>query len=257
MTESILARILNLDFTPCLKYEGDEILLELCEEALKELKQDSHGQVLITFRGIAHHLNVSERELKDFMLEGWYEFKDDEDMEFWAGFYEDCGVSDILMEAYPVHCSREMLPIEWLDMFCFHFQTQKAEDIKTAIEIDKENFEFKWLTEMFANKNATSELIKQGGKSHEKTVSDKLAKKERGKREVYCKHGRVDVVTSTHVIEVKTGRNWKSALGQLAAYQSCFPNLQKRLHLFDYYHCNLEEIREICSSQDIVVTLES
>ena len=257
MTSSILAQMLNLDFQPCLKDEGEEFSIELCTEALEELKQDSYGDVYITFRGMAHHLNVSEKELTDFMLMGWYDSVDDEEMEFYAEFYEDCGLTDVLMEEYPLHCERELLPIEWLDVFSFHFKTKKANAVARAREKDKHYFDCLAIAKIADDYNKSKVIERISTRGCEKTVSDNLAKKENGKREVQCKHGRIDVVTDKYIIEVKEGNSWKNALGQLAAYHIDFPKLTKRLHLFNYYNCDITAIDKLCKAQNVILTLEA
>jgi hypothetical protein len=42
----------------------------------------------------------------------------------------------------------------------------------------------------------------------------------------------VDLVTSTHIFEVKKYQEWKSALGQILAYSDYFPQLTRVVYLF-------------------------
>lgn len=58
-----------------------------------------------------------------------------------------------------------------------------------------------------------------------------LASRERGKMEVRCKFGVVDVVTKAEAIEVKNYRYWKQALGQALVYGKATEKLP-RVHLF-------------------------
>jgi hypothetical protein len=53
-----------------------------------------------------------------------------------------------------------------------------------------------------------------------------------GEIEVDNKAGRADLVTYTHVIEVKIFYNWKHALGQIIAYGREFPDLKMAICLF-------------------------
>lgn len=65
----------------------------------------------------------------------------------------------------------------------------------------------------------------------ESFVSDILASKLNGQREVKTKAGRIDVLTSKELIEVKRIERWRDAIGQLIAYGSYYPTHQLRLHL--------------------------
>lgn len=53
-----------------------------------------------------------------------------------------------------------------------------------------------------------------------------------GDTEVETPVGFIDVLSDTEVIEVKYYKKWKHGLGQVLAYQSFYPRLEKRLHLF-------------------------
>jgi len=68
-------------------------------------------------------------------------------------------------------------------------------------------------------------LIEQG-------KSDFLADKLNGHREVKNPAGRVDVLTSEYVIEVKEANNWKHAIGQILVYSFYYPNHKPMLYLF-------------------------
>lgn len=65
----------------------------------------------------------------------------------------------------------------------------------------------------------------------EKAVSDNIAKKVGGRREVVIDTGRVDVVSSTHAIEVKNIVQWKDAMGYALAYSTEL-GLLPHVHLF-------------------------
>jgi len=53
-----------------------------------------------------------------------------------------------------------------------------------------------------------------------------------GKREVSCRGGLIDLLTSKEIIEVKHIKKWKQAMGQLLVYSEDFPKKQKKLILF-------------------------
>ncbi|CAN0525315.1 unnamed protein product [Ectocarpus sp. 12 AP-2014] len=67
----------------------------------------------------------------------------------------------------------------------------------------------------------------------ESSVRDALASLIGGEREVETPSGFIDM-PSDAVIEVKYHNRWKHGLGQVLAYQSHYPRLARRLHLFAY-----------------------
>ena len=76
----------------------------------------------------------------------------------------------------------------------------------------------------------------------ELAVSEKLAKALNGQREAANPAGRVDVLTSEHVIEVKEACNWKHGIGQALIYSFYYPGRKPMLYLFGE---NLEVFQEI------------
>ena len=86
----------------------------------------------------------------------------------------------------------------------------------------------------------------------------KLHKKLGGVTEVCTPVGRIDILTSTEIIEVKDVKSWKSALGQIEVYSDYYPSHQKRLHLFGTCHSSfLELIKQHCEKRSIKVTSEA
>ena len=59
-----------------------------------------------------------------------------------------------------------------------------------------------------------------------------LAKKEGGWTEVIVESGRIDILTTQEVIEVKEAIDWKSAIGQVLVYATYYPSHSPRIHLF-------------------------
>jgi hypothetical protein len=104
--------------------------------------------------------------------------------------------------------------------------------------------------------------IKNGQHIHkirqqEKQVSDRLAERESGLREVQTSFGYIDVLTKTEVIEVKAASNWKGALGQVLVYNIEYPGLRPRLHIYgkvtnSYYVM----MNQACKAHGIRLTLE-
>lgn len=66
----------------------------------------------------------------------------------------------------------------------------------------------------------------------EKKVQLHLAIKTDGKVEVFCEAGVIDILTNTEIIEVKSAKAWKSAIGQVLVYSDYYPNHLPRIHLF-------------------------
>jgi hypothetical protein len=89
----------------------------------------------------------------------------------------------------------------------------------------------------------------------EKYYSDALAKKLKGEREVQTLAGNIDVLTSTQVIEVKSVKNWKAAIGQVLVYGSYYPSHEKRIHLYgETQEKYLEMVSQHCQKLGIVMT---
>lgn len=92
----------------------------------------------------------------------------------------------------------------------------------------------------------------------EKRVRDKLWRQEGGEREVITPAGNIDLLTSTEIIEVKSIKGWKSAIGQILVYGKYYPSHQKRIHLFGKCHeAFLNLIVNHCKEFNIMITWES
>lgn len=93
------------------------------------------------------------------------------------------------------------------------------------------------------------------------SVRDALASLVGGESEVETPAGFIDVLSDTEVIEVKYYKQWKHGLGQVLAYQSYYPCLARRLHLFA--HVGDVETRNyfalaknVCDGHAVEVTFE-
>ncbi|MGK7930502.1 MAG: hypothetical protein AB4041_03570 [Microcystaceae cyanobacterium] len=101
---------------------------------------------------------------------------------------------------------------------------------------------------------------KQTVKKTESYYRDKLARQLNGKTEVTTVAGRIDILTSTEIIEVKYINRWKAAIGQIITYGKYYPNHQKRIHLFGVDNNNqskLTLIKQHCLEQNINLTWEN
>ncbi|MGK7879490.1 MAG: hypothetical protein AB4060_05245 [Crocosphaera sp.] len=101
---------------------------------------------------------------------------------------------------------------------------------------------------------------KQTVKKPESYYRDKLARQLNGETEVTTPAGRINILTSTEIIEVKYIDKWKDAIGQIIAYGQYYPNHQKRIHLFGVDNNNqskLTMIQQHYSQQNINMTWEN
>jgi len=76
-------------------------------------------------------------------------------------------------------------------------------------------------------------------KFSEKAIQKKLAKRLNAQVEVNTPIGKIDLLTSKEVIEVKDIKNWKSAVGQVLMYGNYYPSHQKRIHLYGVEDCKI------------------
>lgn len=88
---------------------------------------------------------------------------------------------------------------------------------------------------------------------------DKLARQLNGRTEVRTPDGgRIDIVTSTEIIEVKVAKNWRNALGQIKAYGVSFPKHRQRVHLFgDTDKIDRRFVEKVCLKEGVRVTWEA
>ena len=101
---------------------------------------------------------------------------------------------------------------------------------------------------------AISDIKPSKNSDTEKQIQHKLHKKLGGKIEVRTTCGRIDLLTSDAIIEIKKYDNWKYAIGQVCAYSTDYPNRQKMIYLFDVPENNtLDYIKTICRDMNIKV----
>lgn len=97
-------------------------------------------------------------------------------------------------------------------------------------------------------KESISSITPESDKVYrERLIRDKLALEYSGKVEVETKFGKIDVLTENMIIEVKTAKSWKHALGQILAYSEEYPGHRKAVCLFDWDKCmyNVTDIRDV------------
>ncbi len=103
-------------------------------------------------------------------------------------------------------------------------------------------------THTFSNKRKTTP---------EKSAVERLQDKIGGKREVRTPAGNIDLLTDGELIECKSFKSWKAAIGQLMVYGYYYPCDSLRLHLYGKTKKSMyEEILKHCSRWGIEVTLD-
>ena len=86
---------------------------------------------------------------------------------------------------------------------------------------------------------------------------NRLAQKLGGQTEVSTPDGRIDLLTWNEVIEVKTVKQWKQAMGQILVYGRHYPSHSKRIHLYGTVSPEqLERIQQQCQHHGVSVTWE-
>jgi len=88
----------------------------------------------------------------------------------------------------------------------------------------------------------------------EKEIKLKLHRELGGVIEVETDSGSIDLLTESEIIEIKSGKNWKHAVGQVLMYAIDYPKHNKRIHLFDIE--NNENINDKCAIYNIKVSYE-
>ena len=103
----------------------------------------------------------------------------------------------------------------------------------------------------------TPKYLPKKNDTPEKIVQKRLHKIVGGEMEVKCAYGRIDILTRTEIIEVKTAKHYKHAYGQVVFYHSVYNDRIKRIHLFDHEELSYTKKRLIvseCSKVGVVVT---
>ena len=95
--------------------------------------------------------------------------------------------------------------------------------------------------------------------AEEKRIQDKLSRELQAAVEIQCPAGFIDILSATEIIEIKRADRWKSAVGQVLAYQIYFPNHRPRIHLFwrgSERYPNTNAVLECCSRLQVLVSWE-
>jgi DNA-binding MarR family transcriptional regulator len=173
------------------------------------------------------------------------------------------------MAYYPLHHDeylnmRDKLKPNELDIYLYLITKHPFADSKLEIDTSliSEQLGYHRRTVQLAIKKLVSlDLIqmpenRQDFRAIERKVRDSLKTALGGNAEVKTPVGRIDLLTDTEIIEVKSIGEWKGALGQLLIYSLHYPNHQKRIHLFGKNIDGLAAIAEIARTFDVTVTGE-
>ena len=107
---------------------------------------------------------------------------------------------------------------------------------------------------------ALESLVPCPSDQSEMRIRDRLVVELQGSPEVAGKYSRIDLVTSSEVIEIKRATKVTHALGQVLGHSVAFPHLRRRIHLFgDANECSKSAIADaiaLCAPYDVYVTFE-
>lgn len=91
----------------------------------------------------------------------------------------------------------------------------------------------------------------------EKRMQSRIHAQLGGSKEVKTPLGRIDLLTSTHLIEIKNFKDWKSAVGQVLVYKEFYPDRQACIYLFaKEIPQHLEVIERACRKHSITLKFE-
>ena len=89
----------------------------------------------------------------------------------------------------------------------------------------------------------------------EKKIQIELAASLQGQMEVKTPVGFIDILTQTHIIEIKEASCWKHALGQILIYGEYYPNYNKKIILFGKLPIGQIIISNAYSKHNVVLEL--
>ena len=89
----------------------------------------------------------------------------------------------------------------------------------------------------------------------EKKIQIELAASLQGQMEVKTPVGFIDILTQTHIIEIKEASCWKHALGQILIYGEYYPNYNKKIILFGKLPIGHKIISNAYSKHNVVLEL--
>jgi len=103
---------------------------------------------------------------------------------------------------------------------------------------------------------ALSSITPSKSTALEKYYNDKYKDLLMAESEVETPVGRIDLLTSNKIIEIKTASNWKNAIGQILCYGVFFPSHERWLYLFSHEELRgdiKEYMKTICLNHEIKI----
>jgi hypothetical protein len=88
----------------------------------------------------------------------------------------------------------------------------------------------------------------------EKTIKLRMAKELNAEMDIKTPYGCIDLLNIREIVNIKSGNNWKQAVGQILVYSNDYPYHSKRIHLFDIEPD--QNMINICKKFHIKVTYE-
>lgn len=151
------------------------------------------------------------KELAQQLLDTGEQFPVDFELAWqWLGYQSKESALDLLFEDFRIGFDYLLIP-EVLHP-CADFITEHAEEPRLNV--------LSIIAKILSPLNSPAATARS---TTESLYSDALAKRLKGKREVCCSQGRIDVLTNTYVIEVKIS-DWRAGLAQALVYASCYPD---------------------------------
>ena len=110
----------------------------------------------------------------------------------------------------------------------------------------------------YSKKRANPNSNEITSKSVESLIHTRLCNELNATHEICCPFGRVDLMTTDTIIEIKNWNDHKKGIGQILGYASFFPSYKKRIHFFGTRPQDkiYNGILEVCKYYDIEMTEE-
>ncbi|MGD1921122.1 MAG: hypothetical protein ACFCAD_20920 [Pleurocapsa sp.] len=127
-----------------------------------------------------------------------------------------------------------------------------------AIDVfSEQNSWFKPAFEELQNGNRRYPKTKK--RQTERVVRDRLASTiSNSKIEVATESGRIDILSTFEIIEVKQVKKYKHAIGQIISYGYYYPKHKKRIHLYGQVSLKQRKlISQECSNVNVIATFEN
>lgn len=91
--------------------------------------------------------------------------------------------------------------------------------------------------------------------SIEKKIQMHLKQKLNAKIEIRTPVGCIDLLSDSHIIEIKEARSWKNALGQVLCYSEYYPDKKKKIILFGNTTTPLNIMQKVCNKYDVDIEI--